>query len=309
MNNLNFNQFYVFYLCVKHGSFKKAAQRLNVTLPAVSMQIRKLEEHLEFDLFIRKTNNLELTSKALELLPIVNAIYDNVNLLSEKIHDVSKKEKTKLVIGLHSLPAQYLVPFLIPYYTKFFPEKEIDFILGEHDEVLEKLKKQEIDIALLADKHQLEDVYQQAFIKSEVIYAVCPQHPLVQNQPVSLKKIEETPTIFPSKGASFRNYILNYYNEHKLSFDNVNLKLGTMVARKLLPKTDYASFFTDFFIANELKYKILIPLILENPIPPIPFYFACMENSLQVTSVQEFFQCFEDVQAFNTYKNQEINII
>ncbi len=300
---VNFNQFYVFYICVKLGSFTKAAQELNVTLPAISMQINKLEKNLEFQLFTKKSGKIELSKKGLEILPVVNEMYSNAERLNEKIQSLTRSVYSKIMLGMHLVPAQYFTPLIARYLESKSPSTKVDFIIDNHEEILEKLRKKEIDIALIAGDHQLDDIYQQDFVRSEIIYAVCPDNPLGKKEVMMLEELSKTPTILSGEGSGFSKHLAKFYKKYKLFFDNENTELGSTVAKSFLPKSQYGAFFTDFFIEKELREKSLIQINLEISPDPMPFYFACLESRKNNQSIKEFFEIFKSENEFIRFKN------
>ncbi len=304
---LNYNQLYVFYLCVKHASFKEAAKELNISVPAVSMQIKKLETLLEFELFIRENAQMLPTQKALEILPAINEMFSKSEIIIEQISALTNKENNKITIGLHLVPAQEFIPVLSRYIKKYLPEKEVEFLLGNHSELLNKMKKGDIDIALLAGEHELKNIHFQKFFEVEIVYAVCSTNNIIDEQPITLKQLEMLPTLLSPEGSGFSMHIAEFYKENNISLENTNDKLGVIIAKSMLPKTEYGAFITRFSIEKELKNKELVALDLEVSPRPYDFYFACTEKKFEFKKIKEVFTLFENVEKFKMFRVDELN--
>ena len=103
-----------FEAAARHLSFTQAASELNVTQPAISHQIRRLEEELGIRLFIRKNRALALTPKARDYLPGVRAAFNDLRLATDQL--LRKEDDHVLTIStLASLAAKWLLPRLTSF--------------------------------------------------------------------------------------------------------------------------------------------------------------------------------------------------
>lgn len=147
-NNINLNLYRYFYEVAKYESFSKAANSLNISQPSLSYSIKVLEEQLNKQLFIRNNHKISLTNDGLEIFNKLKNIFaeldsiTNNNLLSGKV-----------ILGVRSAYASYILPFYINELNKIYPDIKIEFFIAKSNVLLKMLNNQEIDIMIDEDKY------------------------------------------------------------------------------------------------------------------------------------------------------------
>jgi len=136
------NSIKVFDAVARLGSFKKAAEELNVTPTAVSHQIKTLEEALGTLLFVRKTRAIELTQDG-KLL--ANTTYDVLQKLTNTLSEISSNKNIITVSTTSSFAAMWLVPNLSKF-NQLYPDIEVVVKTSEKVDNLEKDRR--IDLAI-----------------------------------------------------------------------------------------------------------------------------------------------------------------
>lgn len=148
MNNINLNLYRYFYEVAKYESFSKAANSLMISQPSLSYSIKVLEEQLNKQLFIRNNHKISLTNDGLEIFNKLKNIFaeldsiTNNNLLSGKV-----------ILGVRSAYASYILPFYINELNKIYPDLKIEFFIAKSNNLLKMLNNQEIDIMIDEDKY------------------------------------------------------------------------------------------------------------------------------------------------------------
>ncbi|GGF01076.1 transcriptional regulator [Aliidongia dinghuensis] len=104
-----------FEAAARHLSFTLAAAELNVTQAAISHQIKRLEEQLNVQLFVRQNRALVLTRAAQDYLPAVRAAFDDLKRATERLVK-PERQRVLTVSTISSLAAKWLVPRLIPFH-------------------------------------------------------------------------------------------------------------------------------------------------------------------------------------------------
>ncbi len=143
MNNINLNLYRYFLEVAKYESFSKAANSLMISQPSLSYSIKVLEEQLNKQLFIRNNHKISLTNDGLEIFNKLKNIFaeldsiTNNNLLSGKV-----------ILGVRSAYASYILPFYINELNKIYPDLKIEFFIAKSNNLLKMLNNQEIDIMI-----------------------------------------------------------------------------------------------------------------------------------------------------------------
>lgn len=147
-NNINLNLYRYFYEVAKYESFSKAANSLMISQPSLSYSIKVLEEQLNKQLFIRNNHKISLTNEGLE-------IYNKLKKIFVELDSIANNDELsgKVILGVRSAYASYILPFYINELNKIYPDIKIEFFIAKSNNLLKMLNNQEIDIMIDEDKY------------------------------------------------------------------------------------------------------------------------------------------------------------
>ncbi|MCV9388338.1 hydrogen peroxide-inducible genes activator [Reichenbachiella ulvae] len=216
--------------------FAVAAEKCFVTQPTLSMQIQKLEDSLGVLIFDRSKHPVqptEIGKKILEQARIILGESSKINeIIDEEKHDI----KGDVRIGVIPTLAPYLVPLFISSFVEKFPF--INLQISEHmtDSLVEKLKKDEIDIALLVTPLANESFHEIPLFYEEFFIYVSHHHALYQNEKVDPEALKPEGLWIINEGHCFRNQTLTICNSSKTERynDRVWYESGSLEALKKL---------------------------------------------------------------------------
>lgn len=193
----------------EHRHFGKAAKACFVSQPALSMQIKKLEDTLGVQL-------LERTNKSVLLTDIGNSIVQraqNILIHAEEIREMAKQardpESGEMSIGLFPTLAPYLLPHIFPKLSEPFPHLEIYLVESKSHELLEKLRQGKLDAALLALPLDEPDLTVTPLFEEEFNLAVSATHPLAKKDYIRLSDLENQPLLLLEEGHCLRDQALS----------------------------------------------------------------------------------------------------
>lgn len=166
----------VFRAAAQHLNFSRAAEELLLTQPAVTQQIKALEEEFGTPLFDRGGGRISLTAAGRALLPFT----DQMKALSEEaitsVAAVSGEQAGELALGASQTIAQYLLPNLVASFLKNQPRIRITARSGNSDEMLKALLAREIQLALIEGPEQRKDVHVEPFMEDHMVLVVPAGH-------------------------------------------------------------------------------------------------------------------------------------
>lgn len=153
MSRLNFNHLYYFYIVAKEGSIKSASEKLHVSQPTISDQLKLLEEHLECKLFERKSRSLFLTKEGQFALKYSEQIFDKANELTARLRNKIQLPKRSCDIGITRFMSQYFI------YEEVMPIFENDVLInvkeGERHLLLAELEEGNLDLVFTDTKENI----------------------------------------------------------------------------------------------------------------------------------------------------------
>lgn len=154
---------------VEHKNFGKAAEACFVTQPTLSMQVKKAEDTLGFQVFDRKRSPLELTSFGKKLVPV---LYD-MQAEYEKIARLAQENNGKIVeelkIGIIPTVAAYLVPKLFENKSHFSSRVKWAITELKSEELLEQLRLKKIDLGIMAGPVDKENLHVEPLFNEEIL--------------------------------------------------------------------------------------------------------------------------------------------
>src|SRR5579862_4551095 len=162
----------------EHKHFGKAAESCFISQPALSMQIKKLENYLGVTLLERTNKSVMLSEVGLAIAERAQQILDGV----EDIHELAKLHKDiysgELKIGIIPTLAPYLLPLIIANITKKFPKLTLYLIEEQTENLLAKIKSGKLDAAFLALPLSETNLSSMHLFDEEFLLAVPRSHPL-----------------------------------------------------------------------------------------------------------------------------------
>lgn len=148
INDINLNLYRVFYVCSKCNSFVDASKKLCVSQPAISKQIKNLEELLGTKLFYRESNGLILTADGKKLYNYIDKSYNYLLAGEKAIKESNNMDVGTIVIGAPAHIASFYLLEYIEKYRKIHPNVFFRIINGTTAELLKGLEEHRIDFII-----------------------------------------------------------------------------------------------------------------------------------------------------------------
>ncbi|MFA6508830.1 MAG: LysR family transcriptional regulator [Treponemataceae bacterium] len=154
----------------------RAAQKLNVSQPALSQTLSKLESELGVPLFSRSRNGLKPTDAGELYISGARRIVDIKKETYEKIEGLTNRGKNRLLIGLSPGRTAKIFSNILPDFKRDFPEVEIQIIEAIDKNLDELMKKGYLDFSILPINHADDQLESEIFVVEEIVLAVNGRH-------------------------------------------------------------------------------------------------------------------------------------
>ena len=162
-------QLNIFANIVERGSFTAAAESLFMTQPAISWQVKKLEEDLEVSLFKKRDRSLELSEAGEIVYRAAKEMLSVYNHVLSAIEDYKDMNKGRLIIGASTIPGEYILPDLLCKFSQEHEKLDIKMQIDASGNIIEKLAAAQIDIGIVGAKKALPDIEYIPWIHDEII--------------------------------------------------------------------------------------------------------------------------------------------
>ncbi len=204
----------VFRVVAELLSFRKAAQELHLTQPAITAHIKTLEELLGIALFSRIGRNISLTPAGETLLLFARQIEALTNQAVASLAPFGTRAHTELAIGASHTIAVYLLPKLLSPILKEWPNLQIHVNVGSTNEILQVLTNHQVSIALIEAPSFRPDLKVERFAQDELKLVVPSKHPLAKRKSIDAVELAQERILLREPGSGMRQFVLQYLQLH-----------------------------------------------------------------------------------------------
>ena len=147
----DFNLYNIFYITAQYNSFSKAAKIINLTQPAVSYSIKRLEESLNTKLFDRTNSGIRLTTAGKTLLYYVDKANSSILSGIKIIGELNNGEIDELNIGVPTHVGTYFFTSCVSIFNKKHPNIKVNIVDKKTSEMIELIKSKKLDLLIDTD--------------------------------------------------------------------------------------------------------------------------------------------------------------
>jgi DNA-binding transcriptional LysR family regulator len=200
-------QLAAFCAVVERKSFSEAAERLGVTQPAVSQQIRSLEERVGLQLLDRSGRRVEPTEAGNRLYRSAQRMLAlERQLLEEVAGGAEGPLHGQLALGASTGPGGTVVPVLLCEFADANPEVTVDLTISDTQRIVEQVARRELELGIVGATPRNRAVAYEPFFHDEVVLVCPPEHPFA-GRTISLDDLRGEPLIAMQEGAGVRQVI------------------------------------------------------------------------------------------------------
>jgi DNA-binding transcriptional LysR family regulator len=229
----------VFHAVAKHLSFTKAAETLFMTQPAVTFQIKQLEEHCNARLFDRGHGKITLTSAGEIVLAYAERILGLTEELDQRLADLTGQVSGSLHIGASMTIAEYVMPRILGEFKARFPGVRPRLTVGNSEAIEHRVAEHSIDVGFIESPSHVAGLQTETCCDDELQVICRTDHPLAKFRSVTPGQLLEYPFVSRDLGSGTREFTDNYFREQGLAPDDMNvvMELGSPEALKGVVQT------------------------------------------------------------------------
>jgi DNA-binding transcriptional LysR family regulator len=229
----------VFHAVAKHLSFTKAAEALFMTQPAVTFQIRQLEEHFNTRLFDRAHGRIALTPAGQVALEYAERILGMSAELDTRLKEMSGQVAGPLLIGASTTIAEFLLPQVLGEFKARFPGVVPRLFVANSEAVQDRVAERALDLGFIEGDSHLPSLVTDVVCDDELQVVCAPAHPLAKMKSATPKMLTEHGYISREPGSGTREVIDHYLQKAGVAPDTMQvvMELGSPEALKGLVAT------------------------------------------------------------------------
>ncbi len=274
----------VFYTVARLLSFTKAAEELHMTQPAVTFQVRQLEEYFNTRLFDRTHNRISLTEAGQKVYEYAGGIFELYNEMENVVKEMTGNIGGSITIGASTTIAEYMLPSLLGDFRKKYDEVVIHLKVSNTEGIVTMVENNVIDLGVVEAPVSNKNLVVETCRRDKLVGIVPVNHPLARKKTVALKEIMKYPFICREEGSGTREVIEDYVCRADECSDGLKIamELGSPEAVKGAVEAGMGiSIVSEATIEKELKLGTLAKVELDPPMER-PFSFVHQKQKFRM---------------------------
>lgn len=228
--NLTLRQLKVFAVVARHLSYSRAAAELHLTQPAVSMQIKQLEEQIGLALLEQVGKKNHLTTAGRELWATCREVFGSLERFEMAVAQWQGLERGTLRLAAVST-AEYFLPHLLGPFCQFHPNIEVSLEITNRERLLTRLQENLDDLYVFGRPPDRLAVEAFAFLPNPLVVIAAHTDPLGAQQPLRLAQLAQAPFLIREPGSGTRLAVERLFARQQLKL-NIRMELGSTEAIK-----------------------------------------------------------------------------
>ncbi len=222
----------VFHAVAKQRSFTKAAEVLFMTQPAVTFQIKQLEEHFNTRLFDRGHGRISLTPAGELVLSYAEKILGLTSEMDVRLSEITGEVGGSLLVGASTTIAEFLLPRILGEFKSKYPKVHPRLIVGNSETIETRVGEHTIDIGFIESPSHHPNLQTEVCCEDELQVICAPKFPLARFKEIAPQLLADHPYVSREPGSGTREFTEVYLRKHGVAVDHMVpvMELGSPLA-------------------------------------------------------------------------------
>ncbi|MDH5219367.1 MAG: LysR family transcriptional regulator [Gammaproteobacteria bacterium] len=282
----------VFHTVAKLLSFTKAAETLHMTQPAVTFQVRQLEEYFNTRLFDRTHNRISLTEAGKRVYEHAGKIFEQYSAMENAVRELTGEVSGVLIIGASTTIAEYMLPALLGDFKHKYPDVNVRLKVSNTEGIVSMVENNVIDLGVVEAPVQNKNLAVELCRMDQLVAIAPPTHPLAKLDSITPAQLLEHPYICREEGSGTREVILEYLQSVGINPNELDviMELGSPEAIKGAVEAGIGTtVLSRATLAKELALGTLVAINL-NPSIERPFSFVHQKQKFRQRAMDELLE-------------------
>lgn len=290
MKNATLRQLKVFESVARNLSFSRAAEELHLTQPAVSIQVKKLEDHAGLPLFEQLGKKIHLTPAGVEMLHSSRLIIQQFKEVEEAMTQFKGVSGGKLNVAVISA-GDYFFPRLLVEFARCHSGVTLNFGVCNREELLDQLANNVTDLAIMVRPPLDMDTVSEPFAPHPYVIVAPPDHPLASKKRIPVSRLAREPFVVREKGSDTWNSMEEGFRGH-LADLNIAMEIkSTETIKQALIAGMGVSFLSAHTVSRELQAGSLAVLDVQG-FPLMLHWYVVHRKHKRLPPVAQAFKSF-----------------
>jgi len=264
-----------------------------MTQPAVTFQVRQLEEYFNTRLFDRTHNKVSLTPAGERVSEFAERIFDLYSEMENTVRDLTGEISGAVTVGASTTIAEYMLPALLGEFKNRYPDINLRLKVSNSEGIVSMVEHNVIDLGVVESPVSNKNLIVEVCHEDQLVVIAAPNHDLVKRGgKVKAGDILHYPFVSREEGSGTRDVITQYLMDEKVNPGelNLSLELGSPEAIKGAVEAGMGiAIISRSIIGKELKLNTLVELELDPPLSR-PFSFVRQRQKFRVTVMEKLLE-------------------
>ncbi len=279
----------VFHTVARLLSFTKAADALHMTQPAVTFQVRQLEEYFNTRLFDRTHNRISLTDVGKRVFTYAEKIFEQYAEMENAVKEMTGDVSGLLILGASTTIAEYMLPTLLGDFKDKHPDVRIRLQVSNTDGIVAMVEDNVIDLGVVEAPVHNKSLAVELCNMDQLVAVVPPHHRFAQKKSITPKELFLEPYICREEGSGTREVITDYLEQQKVAICDLSvvMELGSPESIKGAVEAGMGvTILSKATLHKELKLGLLKAITLNPPLKR-PFSFVHQKQKFRIRAMDE----------------------
>ena len=294
----------IFNMVAKQESYKKASEILHISQPALSVQIKKLEEQIGLKLFNKIGNKICLSENGSMLYEYTIKIFAIVEDLENNISNQKGFIGGTLNIGGSNTPGTYILPHVIGEFKRIYPNIKFNLIISNTSEIAHLINNGTLDVAVNGGNCTYSNyIFAKKLLDDQLIVVASPKNPCCDKEYIINADLQELSFIVHKTDSQLYTYYKNFIEELNIT-ENISMSLGSIESiKQAVCENLGVSLMPYISVKSELEMGLLKKLNLKQNNFTYPYSLIYNKNKYLSVTAKKFIEILQN--SFNDLENNK----
>lgn len=192
---------------VRCGGFNRAAEKLGIAQPSLSVAVHKLEDELGVTLLNRQERRITLTTEGRAFLERAKQIDDLAKSAVHEMEEFRGLERGEIRVGIPGMLGSYYFPPIIAGFRNEYPNLKLSIVSDGANKIQSMVESGELDAGIVATSNFPDSLAWQPIVREEMVACVSKRHPMNTRQSITLQELSREPLFLFNEGYFQRRYL------------------------------------------------------------------------------------------------------
>lgn len=256
----------VFYTVARQLSFTKAAEQLFMTQPAVTFQVKQIEEHFNARLFERSHGRIALTPAGQLVMDYAERILGLSEEMDKRVSELTGAISGPLLLGASTTIAEFILPHVLGEFKARHPQVQTHMTVGNSETIENRVADHTLDLGLIESPSHLPSLETETCCEDELVMICAPGYKLAGLATVTPREIAGEPFISRESGSGTREFSDHHFRQAGIAPEDLNIvmELGSPEAIKGVVETGIGvAIMSRASVVKELKLGSVVAIALQ----------------------------------------------